>query len=62
VWFLNDHPISRVEQYARGQIERLLRTIHDHHLGRVTGHATRPSQIVGNGLAQRRVAFWGTIL
>src|SRR5262249_29054627 len=48
----NPHRIARIKQYARGNLQSLLRAADDHDLARVAVYAARCSQIFGNRCAK----------
>ena len=58
---LNDNRITRIEQGAGDDIQRLLRTGSDIDMTCRTGHAARLTQFA-NGLTQRRITFGQTVL
>ena len=58
---LDQHRVTRIDQRAHQQIESLLRTGRDHDPGRV-GRDAAPCAQQGQLLAQRLLAFGGTVL
>jgi hypothetical protein len=62
VWLFDQDPVSRIEQHAGCQVERLLRAIHDNDLLRLTHHRPRPLQVAGDSLAQWCIALrWSVV-
>jgi hypothetical protein len=53
VRLLQQHLVARVEQHARGQRDRLLRAVDDHHVLRLGLDAATPRQVVAHRFAQR---------